>query len=74
MRTKQGDEKAEVLRISGTWRNESPSKPPCTASMRTNRLNPAIINHYLHGLCHNSFFLSGLTNDNKWKLMAYCSK
>lgn len=28
---------------------------PRTASMRTNGLKPATINHYLHGVGHNSF-------------------
>ncbi len=56
MRNKKGDEKADELRISGTRRNESPGELPCTASMRTNGLKPATINHYLHGVGHNSFF------------------
>lgn len=63
-------------RISGSRRNESPGELPCTASMRTNGLKPATINHYLHGVAHNSFFffLTGLTNDNKWKLITCCKK
>lgn len=61
-------------RISATRRNESPRELPCTASMRTNGLKPATINHYLHGVGYNSFFLTGLTNDNKWKLITCCKK
>lgn len=65
---KKGDEQADKLRISGTRRNESPAELPCAACMRTNGLKPATINHYLHGVGHNSF-LTGLTNDNNWKLI-----
>lgn len=65
---KGGDEKEERLHISATRRNESTGELPCTASMRTNGLKPAIINHYLHGDVCNAFFFffTSLTN-NKWK-------
>lgn len=33
-----------------------PGELPCTASMRTNGLKPATINHYLHGVGYNYFF------------------
>lgn len=58
MRNKKGDEKADKRRVSGNRRNESPGELPCTASMRTNGLSPGTINHNLHCVSHNSFFLN----------------
>jgi len=45
MRNKKGDEEVEEPHVCGTGRNEL----PCAASVRTNGLKPAPINHYLHG-------------------------
>lgn len=47
---------ADDAAICAGRRNESPGELPCTASMGTNGLKPATINHYLHGVGHNSFF------------------
>lgn len=66
MRNKKGGEMEEELRTCGNRRNESPEELVCAAAVRTNGLKPATINHYLHGVDHNSFFLTGSVKDNKW--------
>lgn len=57
----------EERRTRGRRRNESAEE---LASVRTNGLQPATINHYLHGVDHNSFSLTGSVKNNKWKLMS----